>query len=156
MSNNPKPISEAQIKFAKPFVKWLSIFNAWVYRITNGNWLGRYGGGDICVVQMRGAKSGELREVPLMYVPYRGGLILVASFAGGPHHPTWYYNLVAHPEIEVILRGQHLSLVARRASVSEKAEVWPLCVQYYRDYDLYQRRTTRDIPVFICEPRAAA
>lgn len=153
MSPNPRPITETQIKIVKPFVKWLSIFNAWIYQWSNGRWLGRYGGGDICVVKMTGAKSGQPRELPLMYVPYKDGLILVASFAGGPHHPTWYYNLIAHPDIEVSLRGKQLLLVARRASAEEKAAVWPLCVQHYRDYDLYQRRTTRDIPVFICAPR---
>lgn len=156
MTDRPRPISETELKIAKPFVKWISIFNAWIYQLTQGRWLGRYGGGDICVVRMRGAKTGELRDVPLMYVPYDNGIVLVASFAGGPRHPTWYYNLVAHPEIEVTLHDKKLLLVARRASADEKVKLWPLCVQHYRDFDLYQRRTERDIPVFICKPRRAA
>jgi deazaflavin-dependent oxidoreductase (nitroreductase family) len=88
-------------------------------------------------------------------VPYKDGVILVASFAGGPKHPVWYYNLVAHPQIEVTLKGERKTLIARRASSEEKAAVWPLCCSHYKDFDLYQRRTPRDIPVFICEPRVA-
>ena len=90
-----------------------------------------------------------------MYVPYKEGVILVASLAGAPRHPTWFYNLLAHPDIEVQVKGEALSLRAREASAQEKAEVWPVCVAHYPDYDLYRRRTDRDIPVFICERRPA-
>jgi deazaflavin-dependent oxidoreductase (nitroreductase family) len=61
--------------------------------------------------------------------------------------------VVAHPDIDVTVKGKTLALRARRASAEEKAAVWPVCVEHYPDYDLYQRRTDRDIPVFICEPR---
>jgi F420H(2)-dependent quinone reductase len=115
--------------------------------------MGKFAGRDICVVTMKGAKSGKQRHVPLMYVPHQGGVILVASLGGAPKHPTWYYNLVANPDIEVQVRHRVLPLRARRASAEEKAGVWPTCVECYPDYDLYQRRTKRDIPVFICEPR---
>jgi deazaflavin-dependent oxidoreductase (nitroreductase family) len=91
-----------------------------------------------------------------MYVPYHDGVILVASLGGALRHPTWYHNLVANPDIEVQVKGDTLVLRARQASAQEKAEVWPVCVEHYPDYDLYQRRTQRDIPVFICEPRPAS
>ncbi|MGH8596880.1 MAG: nitroreductase family deazaflavin-dependent oxidoreductase [Gammaproteobacteria bacterium] len=150
----PRPITETQLRLTKPFIQFFSNLNVWLYKWSNGALMDKFGGGDVCVVQMIGAKSGLPRELPLMYVPYKEGVILVASLAGGPRHPTWYYNLVAHPEIEVNLRGKRKALVARRASSAEKAAVWPLCCRHYRNFDLYQRRTTRDIPVFICEPPA--
>ena len=114
--------------------------------------MNRFGGGDVCLVRMTGAKSGKVREIPLMYVPYNDGVILVASMAGSPKHPTWYYNLVTHPEIEVTVHGKAMQLVARQANDEEKAEIWPRCCERYKDFDLYQRRTPRNIPVFICEP----
>jgi len=150
--NTPRPISESEYRIMKPFARLLSRFHVGLYRLSGGRLGSRFGGGEVCVVHMTGARSGRQIELPLMYVPYREGVILVASFAGGPHHPAWYHNLVAHPHIDVEWNGQRKALVARRADAAEKAAVWPLCVAQYKDFDLYQRRTPRDIPVFICEP----
>ncbi len=150
--NNPKPISETQLKLVKPFMRFFTGLNVLAYSWSGGRLMNRFGGGDVCLVRMTGAKSGKEKEIPLMYVPYNYGVILVASMAGAPKHPTWYYNLLAHPEIEVSVHGRKMKLVARRATDAEKAEVWPLCCGHYADFDLYQRRTSRNIPVFICEP----
>lgn len=150
--SHPKPITEWQFSLLKPIARWMSAVHTAIYRASSGGLGGRFGGGDVCLVRMTGARSGRELEIPLMYVPYREGVILVASFAGAPRHPAWYYNLVAHPQIDVTWKKQSKRLVARRATPAEKAEVWPLCCQHYRDFDLYQRRTGRDIPVFICEP----
>jgi F420H(2)-dependent quinone reductase len=146
----PRPITETQYRLMKPFARLLSRAQVALYRLSSGRLGARFGGGDVCVVHMVGAKSGRSLEMPLMYVPYQEGVLLVASFAGGPHHPSWYYNLVAQPRIEVEWNGQRKVLVARRASSEEKALVWPLCCRHYPDFDMYQRRTPRDIPVFIC------
>ena len=151
--SEPKPITIFQMKLIKMLMGPFSRFNAQRYMKSEGRSMGRFAGRDICVASMKGAKSGKMRHVPLMYVPYKEGVILVASLGGAPKHPTWYYNLVANPDIEVQVKDRVLPLRARRASVEEKAEVWPACVHHYPDYDLYQRRTERDIPVFICEPR---
>lgn len=152
--STPRPISEIQYRVMKPFARLLSRLHVGLRRVSGGRLGGRFRGGDVCVVHMTGAKSGRHLEQPLMYVPYREGVILVASFAGAPHHPSWYHNLVAQPRIEVEWGGQRKTLIARRASAEEKATVWPLCCRHYPDFDLYQRRTPRDIPVFICEPAA--
>ena len=153
--SEPRPISDFEFSLLKPVARWMSAFHTALYRMTGGAVGSRFGGGEVCLVKMTGAKSGRVIEQPLMYVPYGEGVILVASFAGGPKHPAWYYNPVAHPAIEITLRGEQKQLVARRASAEEKAAVWPLCCAHYKDFDLYQRRTARDIPVFICEPAAA-
>lgn len=149
----PRPISAAQLRLVKPMLRWLSAVNVLIYRWSDGHLGHRYGGGEVCIVSMTGAKSGRRLQVPLMYVPYGDGIVLVASMGGAPRHPTWYYNLRAHPEIEVTVAGRTMALLARQASSAEKALVWPLCCQHYRDFALYQRRSTRDIPVFICTPR---
>jgi deazaflavin-dependent oxidoreductase (nitroreductase family) len=150
--SNPRPISEWQFSLLKPIARWMSALHTALYRASDGGVGGRFGGGDVCLVRMTGARSGRALEIPLMYVPYREGVILVASFAGAPRHPAWYHNLVAHPQIEVTWKKLSKRLRARVASPEEKAGVWPLCCQHYKDFDLYQRRTGRDIPVFICEP----
>jgi deazaflavin-dependent oxidoreductase (nitroreductase family) len=88
-----------------------------------------------------------------MYVPYKDGVLLVASLGGAPKHPTWYHNLVSHPDVDVRVKDRTLKLRARIASAAEKAQLWPLCVEHYPPYADYQARTDRDIPVFVCEPR---
>lgn len=149
----PRPISRVQMRLMKLLMTPFSRWNARRYLRTNGTSMGRFNGRDICVARMTGAKTGRRRDVPLMYVPYNEGVLLVASLGGAPEHPTWYHNLVKNPEVDVQVMGETLELRARIASPQEKAELWPVCVEHYPDYALYQARTERDIPVFICTPR---
>ena len=131
----------------------LSKFNAAVYRFSGGRLMGKFANSDICVVRMTGARSGISRDIPLMYVPNGAGVILVASLGGAPNNPSWYHNLVAHPDIEVFVMGESRKLRARVATKDEKTALWPRCVAAYPPYQTYQQRTTRDIPLFICDPR---
>lgn len=136
-----------------PYLKGFSAFHVKVYQWSNGRLMGQLMGRDVCLVTMTGAKSGLQRVIPLMYVPYGEGVILVASQGGAPGNPVWYHNLIAHPDIEVQYKSKKMKLRARRVDVAEKAKVWPVCCEHYPDYELYQARTQRDIPVFVCEPR---
>lgn len=151
--SKPRPITETQLKILKWLMIPFSRFNARRYLRSKGASMGRFNGRDVCVVSMTGAKSGKRRDVPLMYVPYQDGVLLVASLGGAPKHPTWYHNLVAHPDVEVHVKGETLPLRARRASAEEKPGLWRICCDHYPDYAVYQARTDRDIPVFVCEPR---
>lgn len=126
--------------------------NVWLYKLSGGRLMNRYAGDPICLVTMTGAKSGKRRIVPLMYVPHGDNVILVASLAGAPQNPFWYHNLRAHPNIEVGYDGQRRNLRARIVDSTEKAELWPICVEHYASFEDYQKRTNRDIPIFICEP----
>lgn len=150
---NIKTASSEQMGKLLPYLKVFSSLNEKVYRLTSGRVMGKLNGYDVCLVTMRGAKSGKQRVVPLMYVPYKEGVIIVASQGGAPKNPVWFNNLVANPDIEVQYKAKKMKLRARRADAEEKAAVWPVCCEHYPDYDLYQNRTGRDIPVFICEPR---
>ena len=120
--------------------------------LTGGRLFNTFGGDDVCFVTMKGAKSGRTLTIPLMYVPYRDGLLLVASQGGAPRNPVWYHNLVKHPEIVVSHRRRRMKLRARLANPEEKPELWPICDQHYAPYAEYRTRTTRDIPIFVCEP----
>ncbi len=150
----PRPMSEWQMRIMKSILAPFSRWNARRYLGSDGRSMNRFLGREICVASMTGAKSGKRRDVPLMYVPYREGVLLVASLGGAPKHPTWYYNLVSHSDVDVRVKDKTLRLRAHLATPAEKAAVWPTCVEYYPDYANYQARTDRDIPVFICEPRA--
>ncbi len=133
------------------FVKAFTRVNVIVYKLSGGRLMNAFSGMPIVLVKMKGAKSGKMRTLPLMYVPYKNGVILVASQGGAPKNPVWYYNLIKNPEIEVTRDGKTRALTARHITGEEKAELWPTCVKYYPPYQQYQSRTDRSIPVFLCE-----
>lgn len=151
MSENS--MTERQVKFLRMLVKPISKLNSIVYRLTDGRVMGSIQGRPVMLVTMTGVKSGKPRTIPLMYVPYKDGVIVVASMGGAPKSPVWTNNLIANPDIVVQYQSKKMKLRARRVDDAEKAEVWPTCVEHYPPYDDYQKRTERNIPVFVCEPR---
>ena len=135
-------------------VKTFTRLHLMLHRLSGGRWFNKLGGDEVCWVTMTGARSGRSLTIPLMYVPYQQGVLLVASQGGAPNNPAWYFNLRKHPDIEVNYRGKHTLLTARLATAEEKPALWPLCDACYAPYADYRRRTERDIPIFVCEPRA--
>lgn len=103
-----------------------------------------------------GRKSDKPRTT-MLTTPVRDGdrVVLVASKGGDDRHPDWYLNLVAQPDVELTIDGLTRPMRARTASQAERADLWPRIVAVYKGYESYQRRTGREIPVVICEPRSA-
>ena len=100
-----------------------------------------------------GRKSGQDRSVLLTSpVQHDGTWVLVASKGGSDRNPEWYLNLVANPDVEIHVGGAVHKLRAHTASDEEKAELWPQIVKANKGYANYQTKTSRDIPVVICEP----
>lgn len=112
--------------------------------------------GTMPVVELHtiGRLSGKRRSVMLTAPVHGDGqYILVASKGGDPRHPSWYVNLAAHPDVELTVGGRTIPMHARTATAAERAELWPRITREYGGYAGYQRKTTREIPVVICEPR---
>ena len=99
-----------------------------------------------------GRKSGQWHRTALIYAQDGDRYILVASRGGHPHHPNWYLNLVAHPEVEVQVNADKFTAHAATASPEEKARLWPLMTSIWPAYDDYQAKTDRNIPVVILTP----
>jgi deazaflavin-dependent oxidoreductase (nitroreductase family) len=101
-----------------------------------------------------GRKSGQRRTV-ILTAPIldESRIVVIASKGGDDRHPDWYGNLVAQPDVEITRDGVTAPYRARTATPEEKAELWPQVVEAYKGYAGYQRKTERDIPVVICEPR---
>lgn len=100
----------------------------------------------------RGAKTGKVRKAPLMRVEHEGRYAAVASKGGAPTNPQWYTGLVAEPVIELQDGAAILGYRAREVFGDEKALWWRRAVDAYPDYADYQRKTDRQIPVFVLEP----
>ncbi len=106
----------------------------------------------VIVVTSKGHGSGKLRKNPVMRVEHNGSYAAVASKGGAPEHPTWYRNLVEHPLVEVQDGPAKGDYTAREISGDERAEWWERAVAVFPDYADYQKKTDREIPVFVLEP----
>jgi deazaflavin-dependent oxidoreductase (nitroreductase family) len=125
-----------------------------IVHLTGGRVLGSAFGMPAVELHTLGRTSGRPRSTMLTApVIDADRVVLVASKGGDDRDPDWYRNLVAHPEVELTMAGRRRPMRARRASAEEKAELWPQVVAKYKGYGGYQRRTERDIPLVICEPR---
>lgn len=105
----------------------------------------------IVVITSLGAKSGKLRKNPVMRVEHDGVYAAIASKGGAPDHPDWYFNLLAHPEVDLQDGPAPESYVARLAQGEERAEWWARAVEAFPQYASYQVKTDREIPVFVLE-----
>ena len=105
----------------------------------------------IVVITSIGARSGKLRKNPVMRVEKDGVYAAVASQGGSPTHPTWYYNFLANPHVDLQDGPEPHEYVARLAEGAEREEWWERCVALYPPYADYQERTDREIPVFLLE-----
>ena len=99
-----------------------------------------------------GAKTGKLRKTPLMRVEHDGHYAVVASLGGAPKNPVWYHNIVADPRVELQDGTETGEYEARELSGDEKSTWWERAVAVWPDYADYQRKTDREIPVFVLTP----
>ncbi|MEU9243527.1 nitroreductase family deazaflavin-dependent oxidoreductase [Streptomyces shenzhenensis] len=107
----------------------------------------------VIVLTTLGVKSGKIRKTPLMRVEHDGKYALVASQGGAPKHPVWYFNVKSHPLVELQDGPVKQDMTAREVTGAEKAEWWERAVAAYPPYADYQKKTSREIPVFVLEPK---
>jgi deazaflavin-dependent oxidoreductase (nitroreductase family) len=110
--------------------------------------------GKPCVILWtRGRRSGSVRKAPLMRVEHDGRYAVVASMGGAPKHPVWYLNMLADPQVSLQDGPVLRDYTAREVTGDERAEWWARATDVWPDYDVYQTRTDRQIPVVVLEPR---
>jgi deazaflavin-dependent oxidoreductase (nitroreductase family) len=128
-------------------------FHETVFVLSNGRLANRGFGMPVLRLVTTGRKTGK-RRTTMLTSPVQDGdrIVLVASYGGDDRHPTWFLNLRANPDVEVMMNGTTKPMHARVASPDEKAELWPRVIDAYRGYAQYQTRTDRDIPLVILEP----
>lgn len=110
-------------------------------------------GRPIVLLTVRGAKTGALRYTPVMRVEHDGSYAVVASKGGAPEHPTWYHNIVAHPEIVLQDGTEAKEYTAREVDGAERAQWWERAVAAFPNYAEYQEKTERQIPLFVLDPK---
>jgi len=151
------PFTPGQERFGLAAVKLMNRINKAVYRLTGGRIGGRFlRGAPVCLLTVRGRRTGEPRTVALLYLTDGDDVIVVASLGGMSKHPIWYHNLEANPDVALRIGAVEREMTARRVSDEEKSALWPRLTAKYRDFDDYQGRTTRNIPVIRLSPRGRA
>ena len=123
-----------------------------LYESTSGTRGGDLRGRPVIVLTSVGARSGKLRKTPLMRVEHDGVYAVVASMGGAPKNPVWYYNLKANPHVELQDGATKRDYTAREVAGEEKALWWARAVATWPDYANYQKKTDRQIPVFVLDP----
>ena len=109
-------------------------------------------GRPVIILTTVGNKSGKIRKTPLMRVEHDGSYAIVASQGGAPQHPVWYHNVVADPHVQLQDGPTAKPFVAREATGEEKTTWWARAVENWPDYAEYQKKTDRQIPLFVLDP----
>lgn len=126
--------------------------NAELYMASGGTEGTELKGKPVVLLTTVGAKTGKLRKTPLMRVEHDGEYAVVASLGGAPKNPVWYHNVVKNPRVELQDGTATGDYQAREVFGEEKATWWRRAVEVWPDYADYQRKTDREIPVFVLTP----
>ena len=119
------------------------------FRAHRGKSGGPMEGRPLLLLTTAGAKSGQLRTTPVMYIPDGDRLLVIASNAGAATHPDWYRNLLAHPEVTVEVGNETFKAIAIATEGSERQRLWTRIVELYPFFADHEAKTTRQIPVIV-------
>jgi deazaflavin-dependent oxidoreductase (nitroreductase family) len=133
-------------------VQFLNAVVMFLYRASGGRVANRMQKAPIMLLTTVGSKSGRERTNPVLYIMDGENTVTVASAGGAPKNPSWFTNLMRHPEAVLTVGREKRRVRGRVASPEEKARLWPRLTSVYSTYDDYTKRTTRQIPVVILEP----
>ena len=131
----------------------LGKLNVPVYRLTRGRVLGKVGQAPVLLLTSIGRRSGQPRTAPVLFLADGDRVVVIGSNAGNERAPAWSHNLKANPDCEVQILGTRRDVRARLAEGEERTELWSKMNGQYAGFEDYDERTSRDIGVFVLEPR---
>jgi deazaflavin-dependent oxidoreductase (nitroreductase family) len=134
-------------------LRWTGKLNIPLYRLTGGRVGGKLAGSPVLLLNTIGRKSGQPRTAPVVYLADGERQIVIGSNAGHKNEPAWSLNLKANPEAEVEIGRKRHPVRARIAEGDERAELWRRVNEQYSGFDDYEARTSRDIALFVLDPR---
>ena len=137
-------------KVVKPIMVFLTKLHRLLFNKFGLRSLGSLLGNPICIITTVGRKSGNPIVIPLLTIPHEDNYILVASHGGAPNNPAWVYNLIHEPKIKMTVKSKTYNMLAKKLSDEEKENLWPVIIKAGPFYDEYQKKITRNIPVFLC------
>jgi deazaflavin-dependent oxidoreductase (nitroreductase family) len=147
--------ANARLSMSMPagLLRTLGKLNVPVYRATRGRLMGKVGRAPVLLLTSTGRRSGKPRTTPVCYLADGERVAVIGSNAGNTHAPAWSHNLTANPDAEVEIRGQRRPVRSRVAEGEERAELWRKMNAQYGGFEDYDHRTSREIAVFVLDPR---
>jgi len=127
--------------------------NVPLYRLSGGRVGGKVGRAPVLLLTSTGRRSGQQRTAPVLYLKDGERLVVIGSNAGNRKAPAWSLNLKSNPDAEVEVGRKHSLVRARVTEGEERAELWRKMNDQYAGFDAYDANTSRDIAVFVLEPR---
>ncbi len=121
------------------------------FRANGGKVGGPFAGAPMIILTHTGAKSGKTHTTPLVYSPDGDRYVIIASKAGAPTNPAWYYNLLAHPEVTIEVGTERFTARAVEAHGTERDRLFDAQARLMPQFDEYKKKTSRTIPVFTLE-----
>jgi deazaflavin-dependent oxidoreductase (nitroreductase family) len=127
---------------------WMAIHTG-LYRLSRGKWMGSMSGSPVLLLTTTGRKSGKPHTVPLGCFDHKDGYVVVASNSGQPANPAWYHNLRRNPKAAVQLFDKVIAVTAVVLAGEARAKAWRQVIAASPSYAAYEKRTTREIPLFL-------
>jgi deazaflavin-dependent oxidoreductase (nitroreductase family) len=121
------------------------------YRETDGEVGYVWNGATTLLLTTKGRRSSEDRTIPIIFTQVGDRFVIIASKGGWPTHPAWYLNVLEAPQVKVQIKGEVFDAVARTAESPDREELWAAATRAWPNYDVYQSRTERKIPVVVIE-----
>jgi deazaflavin-dependent oxidoreductase (nitroreductase family) len=142
----------SQPKYSSPDLTLIGADHIRRYRETDGEVGYLWNGVPTLLLEVKGRKSGNVHTSALIFARDGDDYLIVASYGGAPRHPAWYLNLQDRPNAEIQVKGERIAVVARTATAAEKPRLWQRVNEVWPNYDVYQTRTDRDIPIVVLSP----
>ncbi len=140
-------------EYNRPNLTLLGAEHVRAYQETDGEVGYLWNGVPTLLLTTTGRKTGQSRTTPLIFGKDGDSFVVIASVGGGPQHPSWFLNLLADPGAEIQVRSDHVHVIARVAEDKERQRLWEMMAAQWPNYDVYQTRTTRRIPLVVLDPR---
>jgi F420H(2)-dependent quinone reductase len=148
-----RTLSRFSMSLPAGLLRGIGKLNVPIYRATRGRVWGSYGRAPVLLLTTTGRRSAQQRTAPVVYLADGERLVVIGSNAGNERPPAWSLNLKASPDCAVQVGGERRRVHARIAQGEERAALWRAMNQQYAGFDDYEQRTSRDIAVFVLEPR---
>jgi deazaflavin-dependent oxidoreductase (nitroreductase family) len=139
--------------YQQPDITLLGEAHVRKYQETDGDVGYIWNGATTLLLTTTGRTTGQPRTTPLIFARDGDDYLVVASMGGAPQHPNWYKNLTVKADAQIQVRGEHLDVRASTATEDEKPRLWEIVTAQWPNYDVYQTRTEREIPVVVLTPR---
>jgi len=141
-----------QPKYSSPDLTLIGADHIRRYQETDGEVGYLWNGVPTLLLSATGRRSGTVHTSALIFARYGDDYLIVASYGGAPRNPAWYLNLQAQPSAEIQVKGERIAVTAHTASAAEKPRLWQLVTDVWPNYDVYQTRTDREIPIVVLSP----